>query len=223
MPFDQFDEYDRWRDHFNRDDIQTRILEVSADVLDRMHENDTRIGPRGETLEGVQWLDTEKLSSPLIHPQGWLARFELLNAKIYGHGCLMLVKDLVREGTVTLENGTTMTHGKFWEKEVNFLRKGATRTRIKQLANRAWGQVDMNLGEFAALGDGGPDTGAAQSHAKLMRMARLGLALVTPYETKSGGYNIVAGPVATTFYEQIYLALSEHFEPMIPARFQKRK
>jgi len=112
---------------------------------------------------------------------------------------------------------------KVWQKEVVFLRKGETKTWIKQLANRAWGNMDMNLSEFASLGDGGPDTGPAQSHAKLNRMARLGLALVTPYEAKSGGYNVIAGPVATTFYEQIYLVLSDHFEPMIPAKFQEDK
>ena len=239
MPFDQDnedkrpkkvddnrrEEYERFKKHFEQEDVQNRILEISSDVIDKMHANTTRIGQRGETIEGDEWLDKVKLAGPLIHRQGWLARFELLNAKIYGHGCPMFVKELVKEGVVTLEAGgndiTSKAGQKVWQKEVVFLRKGETKARIKQLANRAWGNMDMNLSEFASLGDGGPDTGAAQSHAKLNRMARLGLTLVTPYEAKSGGYNVIAGPVATAFYEQIYLALSDHFEPMIPAKFQE--
>ncbi|WP_299969433.1 hypothetical protein [uncultured Roseobacter sp.] len=218
MPFDQFDEYGRLNAHFTTDEVVGNIKKISEETYKRMLANTTRIGPRGETLEGDEWLDVTKLESPLIHPQGWQARYELLNAKIYGHACPMFVKELFRAEVVTLDDPKQLS-GKEWPKLVTFLRTGETKSRIKQLATRSWGDVPMNLGEFAAMGDSGPDTAAGQSHNKLLRMARLGLALVSPYETKNGGYNITAGPVAISLYEGLYLSLSDEFESKIPGKY----
>lgn len=210
MPKDMIDQVEKkaedsfyadFRDWFEREDIGKAIKSAGAKTELWLQTNLQSINAEGKVLV-EPWFDKTAFMADLPNEMAEGERHYTLDIKAYEHGMgyfLRCLSDL-DVYDIELEKG----------KELVFLRSAELHTWLRYMVRNSWVKTRINLKEFADTGDSHWTTPPSHARQKLRTAASLGVAIVEqPRGPRS--YSIKAGPVAKTFYEEVWYPITKKF------------
>ncbi|MER9132584.1 hypothetical protein [Mesorhizobium sp. M0768] len=182
--------------------IQALIRDAAQATLDWLRANKSSI-----TAHGVEilkpWCDEPGYAATPPNKMVEKARHDTLPSQVYEQGIAKNLEIATMNGVLDIDPD-----------ELRWLvlaRSAEVEGWVHVLTRYSWVNRPMNLEHFRDTGDYHP--GCPQSHAKakLARLARLGFVTVT----KGKEFDIRVGPIAKTFYEDVWFPIKEEFAKKI--------
>lgn len=188
---------------FARQETLDDIRAAAEQAVEWLRQNKASIDAYGLTNERKPWFDEDAYGAPLPHKMAEKERHCTLDAQVYEHGIAKFAFALSECGVIDLDPDDP--------KALVLLRSGEVEGWFHVLVRYSWKNISMNLEEFKNTGDYHPGTPQSHAKSKLEALSELGFVVVT----KKKSFDIKAGPVAKTFYEDVWYPISEEFQTKI--------
>lgn len=186
--------------YFSDPEVLEQISSAVQETVEWLLNNKQSIEADGMTNEGKPWFDREAYGAPLPNKMAEKERHYTLDSQAYEHG--------IAKFAMALSNRNVIKIGWDDPKDIVFLRSGEVEGWFHVLVRYSWKNIPMNLAHFRDTGDYHPGTPQSHAKSKLEALATLGFANVQ----KKKGFVITAGPVAKSFYEEVWYPVTDEFK-----------
>lgn len=187
-----------FRDWFEREDIRNAIKTAGSDTKSWLLTNLQSINSDGKVIV-EPWFNRVAFMAELPNKMAEGERHYTLDIKAYEHGVGYFLRRLNNLDVYDIELDKGV--------ELVFLRSAELNAWLRYLVRNSWVNKSINLKEFRDTGDFHWTTPQSHARKKLQMAAALGVAIVkNPKGLRS--YSIEAGPVAKTFYEDVWYPIT---------------
>lgn len=179
------------------------LTTTAVETCDWLRLNEASINAEGVEVK-KPWFDEIAYATPPANFMMRKAREDTVASQAYEHGIAKCLEIANSKGLIKIARDDIHP--------LVFARSGEVQGWLNVLTRYSWIGRPMNLRHFRDTGDFHPETPQAHAKKKLERLENLNFVTVT---RPANEFIITVGPLAKTFYENIWFPIKEEFTKKI--------